>query len=204
MKQYFFELVENEGGKHQIGGKKPNELNYPKNNFIANFQYLGFLDNSDKNFNWLPFKLHLIYPIYTNAEELILDYTNEVKPVIIYPESSDQIDSEFTELTTDSYIEFDSRKIKLVKTYEIDDMNCIGVSNIPFEIQELDVPVCPKSGNIMRFVCQLMTFGEIPVKIRNVESDYDELSFMNFWSDGSLFVFCEPEAKTVCYFIQNT
>ena len=204
MENYYYEFKESKKGIHQIGGKKPNELKYPENNFISSFQYLGLINNKDQAFNWLPFKLHLICPIYLNIEEVILDYTNELEPKIITPKETAKIDSEFLELTKDSYIEFESRKIELTKSDEIDDMECIGISNKPFQVQDLEIPRCPKSGKEMKFVCQLMTFGEIPVKEKNFETDEEYLEHMNFWCDGSLFVFCEPNSKTVGYFIQNT
>ena len=204
MENVFHEFVEDENGTHQIGGKKPIELKYPENNFISNFQYLGFINNKDQKFNWLPFKLHLICPIYLNIEELVLDYTNELEPKIIIPKKTAEIDSEFLELTENSYIEFESRKIGLIKSDEIDDMECIGVSNRPFEVQELVIPRCPKSGKEMKFVCQLMTFGKISVKEKNFETDEEYLEHMNFWCDGSLVVFCEPNSRVVSYFIQST
>ena len=204
MGNYFYEFVEEENGQHQIGGKQPIEFKFPGNNFISNFQYLGFINNNDKLFNWLPFKLHLICPIYLNIDKIYLDYSSQNQPKLISPKNTAEIDSEYLELTTESYLDFEERKVTLVKSTEIDDMECIGISNKLFKVQNLNIPRCPKSGNKMKFVCQLMTFGEIPVNKRNFESEDENLDYMNFWCDGSLFVFCEPISKTVCYFIQST
>lgn len=204
MENVYYEFIVHENGIHQIGGKKPVCFEIPSNQFISNFQYLGYVNNDDEKFNWLPFKLHLICPIYLNIDEIYLDYSNESEPQIISPKNASDIDSEFSELTRESYIEFESRKLNLRETKEIDDMECIGISNQPFEVQDLDIPICPVSGMEMEFVCQLMTFGEILVKNRNFETKDEYLEYMNFWCDGSLFVFCDPISKTVCYFIQNT
>lgn len=204
MESKYYEFVEDENGIHQIGGKIPFEFKIPENKFISSFQYIGFINNEDEKFKWLSFKLHLICPIYLNIEEIFLDYSNENQPKIISPNKTAEIDSEFLELNRESYIEFQSLKIGLKETNEIDDMECIGTANNLIEVQDIENPICPKSNRKMKFVCQLMTFGEIPVKERNFETDEEYLEHMNFWCDGSLFVYCEPSTKTVCYFIQNT
>ncbi len=204
MEKPYYEFIEAEAGIHQIGGKKPEEFEYPDNEFISNFQYIGLINNRDRWLSWLPFKLHLICPIYLNINAVFLDYSNASQPKIISPKDTSRIDSEHLFLTVDSYIEFESRKVNLVKKRKIDDMECIGVAVNPFDAQDIPIPKCPKTGDEMKFVCQLMTFGEVPVKEKNFESDEEYLEHMNFWCDGSLFVFCEPNSKTVCYFIQST
>lgn len=205
----FIEFIESQKGKHQIGGKKPSNFKYPKNEFLANFQYIGFINRDDDLFKWLPFNLHLICPIYLDIEEVYLDYSIENAPTIIKPQKTSEITSGFDDLTIDSYIEFDTRKLELVESVEIDDFECIGVAKYPFSsLENVHVPICPKSGRKMKFVCQLMTFGRIPTKERNFKSSDEYLDeyyqFMNFWCDGSLFVFIEPDTKIVCYFIENT
>ena len=97
-----YEFKKYKGGLHQIGGKKPDDLNYPQNKFTGNFQYVAFINNKDKLFEWLPFGLHLICPIYLNIEQLFLDYTDPKNPKITVPEDSSIIDSEYDELALDS------------------------------------------------------------------------------------------------------
>lgn len=43
-------FFENKNGLHQLGGEKPEEFEFPENNCVVPFQYLGFINNSDKNF----------------------------------------------------------------------------------------------------------------------------------------------------------
>jgi hypothetical protein len=62
----------------------------------------------------------------------------------------------------------------------------------------------------MKFVCQLNYDLGIKVANTNVtftpEQQYHQETFqtMNFWGDGDLFVFLEPQTKIACYFIQHT
>lgn len=203
-----YELVRDNEGKHQIGGDTPADFEIPKNEFISNFQYLGFIDNSDKLFSWIPFRVNLICPIYLNIEKVYLDYSNPNKPTIISPEDTASMTTEYDDLTLDSVIVFEETRVNAEPKKEIDEFNCIGVAGSPDWLQSADTPRCPKSNNKMKFLCQLMSFGNIKSKFTNVKAqdDYYQSYFekMNFWGDGNLYIFIEPTHRTVCYFIQNT
>jgi hypothetical protein len=75
--------VEDSGGLHQLGGEMPNDFLQPENNCIVPFQYLGFINNQDEKFSWLPFAIHVTCPIYLNFDYVFLDYSNPNNPVII-------------------------------------------------------------------------------------------------------------------------
>jgi hypothetical protein len=49
-KKMQYEIVRDENGKHQIGGEVPQDFTIPANEFIAGFQYLGFIDNLTQYF----------------------------------------------------------------------------------------------------------------------------------------------------------
>ena len=99
-KQY--EFVRDENGKHQIGGEIPLDFIIPINDFIAGFQYLGFIDNSCPLFSWLPFKVNLIHPIYTDENSVFLDYTTPNSPTIIEPLDTVLSTSAFNEIDKNS------------------------------------------------------------------------------------------------------
>lgn len=198
------QLVEDENGIHQLGGEIPNDFQLPENNCVVPFQYLGFIDNRDKNFSWLPFKVHLICPIYLNIDNIFLDYSNPNNPKIINRDEVEKADTSYDDdLNQTSEIVFNEMKFSFV---EEEEFSGTGHSGLPNWIQYPDIPMCPKSGKRMKFLCQLN--GGVTAKRTNVEPKdewyrhyYEEL---NFWGDGDLFVFFEPSSKVACYFIQNT
>lgn len=201
-----YSLVRDKKGIHQIGGELPTDLLIPKNNLIVPFQYLGFIDNKDEAFNWLPFKLHLICPIFLNFEFLFLDYTNPLNPTIINQAEFEQSDTSYEkDLNKETEIVYEVVRFSTEATNDYG----FGVGNagIPKWIQHPDIPLCPKTNNAMRFLCQSDGDG-IKAKRTNVVP-HDEFyrnyyEKLNFWGDGELFVFFEPTSKVACYFIQNT
>lgn len=197
-------LSENPKGKHQLGGEIPAEFNLPDNDCLIPFQYLGFISKEDPNFNWLPFTLHLTAPIFLNMEQVFLDYSESAKPVIINKEEVEATDTSYEDdLNKDSEIVFQPTPFNFKHDTEF---SSSGNAGIPNWIQYPTIPMCPKSGKRMKFVCQLN--GGIPTLRKNVvsEDEWNEryYSEMNFWGDGDLFVFFEPSSKVACYFIQNT
>jgi hypothetical protein len=199
-----YEFIRDKNGKHQIGGDKPKDLTIPENEFMTDFQYLGYINNEDEVFSWLPFKTHLICPIYLDIDKVFLDYSNPNAPSIISPKDTASVTSAYDDLDRNSIIIYEAIKISVKPVNEIDDMNCIGVTGSPEWLQDEDVPLCPKSGKPMRFLCELMSFGEIKTRTTNIVSSYPDFGHMTFWGDGNLYIFIEPSQKTICYFIQNT
>lgn len=198
------QLVEDEYGLHQLGGAIPNGFQLPENNCIVPFQYLGFINNQDKNFNWLPFKINLTCPIYLNIDKVFLDYSNPNNPIIINREEVEKVDASYEyDLNQNTEIIFNEMKFSFIEEKEF---SGVGHSGLPNWMQYPDIPLCPKSGKRMKFLCQLN--GGVTVKTTNIEPKdewsryyYEEL---NFGGDGELFVFFEPMSKVACYFIQNT
>ena len=111
------------------------------------------------------------------------------------------------QIKSDSEIVFEKVYINTQKVNTID--IGIGHTGVPNWIQYPDIPSCPKSGKTMRFLLQLTLDGlDIPTKKTNVhpEKEWYKQYFdhMNFWGDGNLFIFFEPESKVACFMIQNT
>lgn len=199
-----FQLVEKNNGKHQLGGELPSDFIIPENNCVVPFQYIGYINNNDPNFSWLPFKLHLTCPIYLNIENVFLDYTNSSNPVIINREEVEEADTSYEDdLNKESEIIFEEMKFDFIESFSF---SSIGNAGIPNWIQYPSIPICPKSGKRMKFLCQLN--GGVNTKRSNVtpENEWYNQYYekMNFWGDGDLFIFFEPTSKTACYFIQNT
>ncbi|MFN8438102.1 MAG: hypothetical protein U0V72_10745 [Cytophagales bacterium] len=189
-------------GQHQIGGEFLDDFFEPENNCSVPFQYLGYINNEDANFKWLPFKVHLTCPIYLSFEEIFLDYSNKSRPEIINKEEVERSTTPFNELNKESLITFESVKFNLIE----DVRYSLKVnSGIPNWIQGQYIPTCPKSGVKMKFLCQL--YGGSKMKSTNIqpESDWNKNYFKDLNFCGSdLYVFFEPTSKVACYFTQNT
>lgn len=190
-----------------LGGEIPEEFSIPKFNFNAPFQYLGKFSNTEEAFNWLPFDLHLAAPIYLNFDKIFVDYSDPLNPIVLDIEKLKNTDNSYEDLKPNSEIVFEKVYIQARKSndfgYEF------GHTGVPNWIQSPEIPTCPKTKKTMKFLCQLSYGGpEIKTKRTNVnpKNDWYKQYFdkMNFWGDGDLFIFFNPESKIVCYLIQNT
>jgi hypothetical protein len=201
-------FIANPNGLHQLCGELPDEFQFPDNNAIVPFQYLGFISNEDPNFAWLPFKVHLTFPIYLNAGEVFMDYSNPLKPEIINIDDINREHSSYEQdLNRDSILVFEAMKGDFIEGLSFYDESGNGTAwtGIPSFFQTPLIPVCPKSGKLMRFLCQLVggpkiARSNVVAKEEFYRQYYDKL---NFWSDGHLYVFIEPESKVLCYYIRN-
>jgi hypothetical protein len=182
-------------GVHRLGGEVPKKFRLPQCESAVPFQYLGFIDNRDPHFSWLPFGLHLTHAIYLDVQEVFLDYTDPLRPSIINKEDVETTGTAHDELDSKSEIIFEEQKFNFVRDYDFYGSG----AGIPRWIQNPNIPTCPKSGKRMKFVCQFS--GGPPIKKKNFESDY--ITEMEFWGHGDLYVFFQPESKVACYFIQN-
>lgn len=196
-----YKLLEDANGVHHLGGEVPAGFTMPEAKLAVPFQYLGRLNNTDA-FAWLPFPLHLVCPIYLNFDKLFLDYSNPQHPVLINREEMEDAGTSYDDdLNTESEIVFAEKRFHTAPS------DWYGIAGVPKWIQYAEIPICPKNGKPMRFVCQLDGNGVKASRSNVTPHDewyrryYEEL---NFWGDGELYVFFEPESKTACYFIQNT
>ncbi|MEI6408632.1 MAG: hypothetical protein WCR52_04580 [Bacteroidota bacterium] len=200
----YFQIIEEVNGPHQMGGEIPAGFKIPEHNCVVPFQYFGFINNEDPKFNWLPFPVHLICPIYLNFRQLFLDYSNPNAPIILNTAEMEAADTSFKEdLNRQSEIVFEAMRFGFTEGFKNEPKASAGV---PQWIQYPDIPHCPKTGKRMRFLCQML--GGVKTKRTNVtpKNEYRKRNFekLNFWGSGDIFIFFEPESKTACYMIQNT
>lgn len=193
-------------GPHWLGGKPPAEFQIPENICPGSFQYLGQLSKSDQAFSWLPFDLHLICPIYLDFDLVWLDYTNPLAPVLVNAAEINACSSAYADLKADSYIEFEQVRFR---TYQDSEFGYeLGSAGLPNWTQYPAIPFCPKTNRVMRLVCQLQSGDSVDTVNTNITPSDDwyaqYFESLNFWGDGDLFVFFEPESKMACYLIQHT
>jgi len=189
-----------------LGGEIPKEFNIPKFDFNAPFQYLGKFSKTEEAFNWLPFDLHIAAPIYLNFDKLFIDYSDPLNPQVFNIEELKQTDNSYEDLKQNSEIVFE--KI-FITTKKEKGFGGIGHTSVPNWIQYPDIPTCPKSKKTMKLLCQLTYDGiDLKTKRTNVqpkEKWYNQyFEKMNFWGDGDLYIFFEPESKMMCFIIQHT
>ena len=200
-----FNFEFNDDGIHQLGGEPPTDFQFPTLRTKVPFQYLGFIDNQDQIFHWLPFKMHLICPIYLNFDKLFIDYSNPNTPTILNEEEIKNADTNYDDILEDSEIIYNKYNFNtvLIDYLPFD----IGHTGVPKWIQNAEIPNCPKSNKTMKFLCQLHG-NEVKTKKINFtpknESFNQDYEKMSFWGDGELYVFFEPTSKIACYFIQNS
>ncbi|MBW1658210.1 hypothetical protein [Flavobacterium quisquiliarum] len=199
---YILKFHENPNGFHQLGGDFSDEFKCPSNNCCIPFQYLGFINNEDDNFKWLPFKIHLTCPLYLNFEEIFLDYSDHTFPVILNLEDVETCETSFNEVKKDSVIIFEEQRFDFKKSVEYSGNIDSGMPNW---MQGQYIPTCPKSGRKMKFLCQLHNGSKMKSSTIVPENDWNKNYFeeLNFCG-GDLYVFFEPISKVACYFIQYT
>ncbi|GAA0733939.1 hypothetical protein GCM10009430_48550 [Aquimarina litoralis] len=189
-----------------LGGEIPNEFKIPKFEFNAPFQYLGKFSKTEEAFNWLPFDLHIAAPIYLNFDKLFIDYSDPLNPKVLNIEELKQTDNSYDDLKPNSEIVYEK---VYITTQKETNFGGIGHTSVPSWIQYPDIPACPKSKKTMKLLCQLTYDGvDIKTKRTNVQPK-DEwyrqyFENMNFWGDGDLYIFFEPESKIMCFIIQHT
>lgn len=196
-------LVFEGGGPHLLGGAWPESLKAPQVDCATSFQYVGCIKRTEPAFGWLPHDLHLVCPIYLTFDRLLMDYSDPLGPVVFNAKEIAEAESSFDEVGPDSLIEFHGRSFNFIESMERFGQ---GFAGFPTWIQYPSIPRCPKTGNVMRFVCQL-SGGAVVARSNIVPSDdYNATCFedLNFWEDGDLFVFFEPNSRMACYIIQNT
>ena len=192
--------------KSYLGGEVPDELNIPRFDFNAPLQFLGKLSKFDEAFSWLPNDLYLIAPLYSDFHEIFIDYSDPLNPKILNIDDLKDAGSSYDNVTSDSEIVFEKMFITTQKSSDYGYGQ--GHTGVPNWIQYPDIPSCPKSNRTMKFLCQLTDAVDVKTKRTNVKykDDWDKQYFerMNFWGDGDLYIFYDPESKIACLFIQNT
>lgn len=197
----------NAEGKHTMGGAYPTDFTEPDHNAISPLQYLACIRKSDENFAWLPFDLHICFPIYLHSGPLFFDYSNPNKPIIINIESVNNEHSNYEpHINKNSVIEFEQAKFDFVDSLSFyKDGNSFGHAGLSNYSQPNQLPISPKTGQLMPFVCQLIAGVKMNKCDIKVTDDYylKDLQALNFWGDASLMVYCEPSTKIVCCLISH-
>lgn len=139
-----------------------------------------------------------------------LDYTNPLAPKILELEEINDLSTAYDDLSKNSIVIYEKVNFSTDSADCVDFEERLGFSGRPEWVQEQVDPICLKSREKMRFLCQIEDQYPVPIKVKftNVQTidEYYQRYFdeLNFWGDGDIFVFFNSNSKVACYFIQNT
>ncbi|WP_235299817.1 hypothetical protein [Portibacter marinus] len=139
---------------------------------------------------------------------MFLDYTNPSAPKLFNTDDIEDCGSAYKDLKEDDSIVFESLSVSMEDIKRSQEEDRIGNIGSPIWIQDQRIPICPKTGKKMKFLIMLDTNDKVQFKRSTVniteESMRRYLESFNFWCDGCLFIFYEPDSKMAAYYIQNT
>lgn len=200
-----FFLEKDPKGNHIIGGHKPKYFNLPYHKKLKTaFQFIASIDTKDKFFNWINLdRLNIAYPMLEYVHGLFLDYTDSNNPKLLNPEAISG-DIYTPEVAKEKDVEFKETHFKCTsifsRRHEFNDPYLCGV---PIWLQAPQYPVCPKTGELMKFVCTICSDSEIPV-VNNSTVKNHLFKYLNFGDYGYLYVFYHPKSKILYLDFQTT
>lgn len=212
-----YEFVPDAEGIHCLGGEPSASLVMPSTSPGFPVQYLGCLNSEDTAFSSLiEFDFHLMCPIFCSFREFWVDYSNPTSP-LVFDEVGMTTESAIVPLTPETHIVFEKIAFN-TKPWPIDSHG--GHTGLATWIQEPDIPVCPKTGDLMKPLCVLGTDMRsdrdiVPVipkiathNVQNLEEDdylyRTYLNKMTFCGGGYLYVYYCPNSKLARYTTQST
>lgn len=197
--QYYF-LIPNKDGVHQVGGRPAQEVNFQS---PFGFSFIASISGKDPLFEWLRIdRLDIYYPINTCSEGIFIDYSEIGNPVILNPEVlSDSWDTENADsslIGVFSEVRYESVE-DISEDLLLDEFGDTLICGVPMWYQALDIPVCPKTGEVMKYVATIRsnTKNQL-VQGKSIFGDY--LIFMDM---GFLYVFWEPTSKVMYLVAQS-
>lgn len=185
-----FWLRPSSSGQHQLGGKIPNNLKIVTDDSFRPY-YLGHLNCKDEYFSWLGLgKLHLFYPLYFYSDPTFIDYTDELKPELLNEGNK----SEYRPEKHLSSLKFDATEDVTIAEVE-NESNPIHQCGVPLWHQYPELPKCPKTGELMKFVCSIASTRRINIMKKGIFGSKKTDEFLMFGDMGTLYVFFHPTSK---------
>lgn len=192
-----FWLKVSNNGMHTLGGMPPEKL---KIIVYETFKpvYIGSIDCSDLYFNWLGLsKFHVFYPLDFYSESVYIDYSNEDRPMIINEGNK----NEFELKTFLSQLKYEATENVKVEELE-NDSKPLHQCGVPLWYQYPELPKCPKTGDLMKFVCSISSDKNIQILEKGFWGLKKTKEFLKFGDMGTLYVFYNPKSKIAYKTIQ--
>lgn len=197
----------------RVGGRAPAGFVPPAPDHVAPFQYLATLTPALAGLEWLPFDLHLSAPTLNGYVDLYVDHRDPLRPVLLQEERSELGDFDFVDdvLTLDRVrdmrLEFRELHLSSVATDRWRrDSGTAGHVGVPHWLEDPWLPVCPSSGEPMRFVCEfgfdlfvdVVGCSALPVELLEERMR----SAFAMARAGTLYAFLEPGSGIGCTVFQ--
>lgn len=198
-------LMTEQFGRNHFGGEIPQDLTMPSLEG-STVSYLGKIAKDQEVFDWLDFDLHLVCPTFLDfSMPISIDYSNPQRPIFVDKESVEQNDLcdkeamksiEPFALYSKQYFSF-----KATNQVHFIEESTEGYFGIPDWDHEPYLPLCPKTGNKMKFLLNLI--GSKSILLSNVPKAINQCSETQlYFCDGNLHLFFQPESRVLTYFAQ--
>lgn len=205
-RELFF-LTKDQNGNHRIGGDCPSEFKLPNHDRLKTpFIYIASIDTTDRRFDWINLpRLDIAFPIYECNFGVFLDYINPQSPKIINPETFENSWFDDSIKGVDKVI-FNEQRFSIKS--QIDSNNYKNnpdgnlICGVPMWYQAPDIPTCPKTGEVMRFVCTINSDSSIDLKDKIGIENLPFGDYLIFGDHGNLFVFFHPDSKVMYLNVQ--
>lgn len=206
-------------GLHQLGGSVPQGFKPAQTGFDNATQYIGTLSSIDPEFSTLAHDLHLCVPIFDEFKEIVLDYEDPLAPKVANGDFLPDLFIQSPHGKVDGAISAAWEPIKLSirsvgsNSLETDDAKNratrIGLTGTPHFVQSPTMPISPKSGKPIPFLCQLTGYPWPQLQphalaLIDTTERFHAPTKLNFWGDGQVFLFWEAETKILGVSFQNT
>lgn len=189
-------------GNHKIGGKSPIDYYSPEHeNLKFPFIFIGTLDTNDDNFNWINLpSFNISYPINQFNLGIFIDYSDFKKPEILNPETFEDSYSIESKKHLGNLI-FQEQKYFVLDQIEYEEYEKnagnYNLCGIPIWLQTPEIPICPKTGEVMKFVCMINSDKDILIDKRIGFENLEISEYLSFGDDGNLYVFYNPNSKVM-------
>ncbi|ERM81035.1 hypothetical protein P872_11665 [Rhodonellum psychrophilum GCM71 = DSM 17998] len=192
-----FWLKHSTDGNHLLGGFPPKNLKILCDATFKPF-FIGSIDCTDDEFNWLGMnRFPIFYPLDFYSESVYIDYALEDRPEIV----KEGIKVEFEPKIFLSQLKYEVSENVKIEELE-NELNPIHQCGVPLWYQYPELPRCPKTGDLMKFVCSISSDRNIQILKKGIWGLKKTDEFLKFGDMGTLYVFFNPKSRIAFKTIQ--
>ncbi len=186
-RKYLYEAKE---GLSHLFGEKSTGFNIPEDEAKYSVNYFGNITSG--LIEWLPYpEIELFCPEFLMGI-LYVDYNDPLKPKYLNPEVIEKVN--FPDKDQEFAIKTFVKEPYIVDTKFDEFEGCFGYLGVPLWLQHFQIPRCPITGNVMKFMIEIegsnLSYG------RNLEGKYSY--------DPAVYFFMEPDSKIIGIVLQTT